>query len=109
MAKYFRAADLFQPAVLDMVMTKLVTINPDWPGGLIYFPAVSATTGLWTKQEVILKRATAVVMAEDGYNDTEIASTLHVSSQTVKIWKDKYGDAVRAALITVRGIECIKS
>ena len=96
-------ADLFKPAVVDSMMKYLTDINPDWPGGLIYFPSVSATTGYWTKEEVALKRAKAVVLSEDGYNNREIASTLGVSAQTVVAWKAKYGADVRAALAKVRG------
>lgn len=103
MAKYFRAADLLQPAVIDVVMRKLTDINPDWAGGLIYFPSVAATTGHWTKKELALKRAQAIVFTEDGYNDNETASMLSVSSQTVKIWKRKYGTEVREALSQIRG------
>jgi hypothetical protein len=102
MAKYYRAADLLQPAVIDAVMQKLTDINPDWSGGLIYFPSVSATTGYWTKKEISLKKAQAIVFTEDGYNDNEVASMLSVSRQTVGIWKKKYGTEVREALAQIR-------
>lgn len=103
MASYFRAADMFKPAVIDSIMKYLTDMNPDWPGGLIYFPSVSATTGYWTKAELALKRAKCVILSKDGYSNNEIASMLHVSAQTVVAWKSKYGDDVRVALEKVRG------
>ena len=103
MAGYHRAPDLLPPAVIDVVMKHLIDINHDWPGGAIYFPSISATTGHWTKGEVALKRAQAIVFTEDGYNNREVASMLNVSTTTIKIWKRKYGDSVREALNTIRG------
>ena len=102
MAKYFRAADLLHAKTITSVMDTLVDINPDWPGGLIYFPSVSATTGLWPKNEVAVKRAQAVVFTEDGYSESEAAAMIGVSRQTVKAWRARYGEAVRVALAEVR-------
>ena len=105
MAGYHRAPDMLPPAVIDVVMKYLTNINPDWPGGAIYFPSISATTGHWTKKKVALKRAQAVVFTEDGYNNREVSAMLGVSVTTIKIWKRKYGAQIRAALKTIRGEE----
>jgi len=93
---------MLPPAVIEVVMRKLTDINPDWSGGLIYFPSGDPTTGYLTRQERALKRAQAVVFTEDGYKMREVAAMLNVSSTTIKAWRAKYGDDVRAALAEIR-------
>ena len=103
MAKYFRAADMLPPAAIEIVMKKLTDINPDWSGGLIYFPSTEPTTGYLSREERALKRAKAVVFTEDGYSSREVAAMLNVSSTTIKNWKARYGDNVREVLAEIRG------
>lgn len=93
---------MLPPAIISAVMKYLTDINPDWSGGLIYFPSGEPTTGYLTKSERALKRAQAVVFTEDGFSVTEISSTLNVSKQTIRIWNEKYGAEIRSALATIR-------
>jgi hypothetical protein len=102
MATYYRASDMLPPAVIDTVMKYLVSVDPDWKGGKIYFPSVSSSTGLFTTDEIILKRAQAVVFTEDGFTIAETAARLSVSIPTIKAWKRKYGPIVRPALQAIR-------
>lgn len=102
MARYFRAADLLNSNTIAAVMDEVVDIHPDWAGGLIYFPSVEPTTGHLSKAQRGVMRAQAVVFTEDGFSLREVAAMLNVSTTTIKNWRAKYGDEVRAVLSEIR-------
>jgi len=102
MAKYFRAADVLPPSVLADVLDRLIDVNPDWAGGLIYFPAQSGNTAFSSKEQLARKKAQSIVLSHDGYSATEVAAMLDISTRTVANWKKKYGAPVIAVLKKLR-------